>query len=126
MIAIRRDTMPPMRRLRWTIGGTLLLLQLGGIVYARFVPARYFAWAPYDMQTEYTLQVTVNGRELSPEEIQGRYRVSARGRDNRSYQHVIDVIEQTEQRYHPDDKTEARLTYRINGKQEQEWRYHQP
>jgi hypothetical protein len=118
--------MPGMRSLRWTIGLSLLAFQAGAIVYARFVPARYFCWAPFDMQTDYRLEVTVNGKKLSPNEIQRRYRRPARGTDNRSSQHVIDIVELAEQRYHPGDDTEVIMTYRVNGKQEQQWRYRQP
>ncbi len=115
-----------MRTLRWTIGLSLLAFQLGAVVYARFVPARYFCWAPFDMQTDYQLAVTVNGQPLSAAAIQQRYRRPARGTDNRSSRHVMDIIEQTEQRYHPDDRTTVLMTYRVNGKQEQQWRYQQP
>jgi hypothetical protein len=118
--------MPAMRTLRWTIGLSLLALQLGAIVYARFVPTRYFCWAPFDMQTDYRLEVRVNGRKLSPAEIQQRYRRPAGGTDNRSSHHVMDIIAQAEQGYHPDDQTEVQMTYRVNGKQEQQWRYQQP
>jgi hypothetical protein len=115
-----------MRTLRWTIGLSLLAFQLGAVAYARFVPTRYFCWAPFDMQTDYRVDVTVNGRKLTPPEVRERYRRGDRGTDNRSYQHVIDVFEQTEQRYHPGDETEIRMTYRVNGKQEQTWTYRQP
>jgi hypothetical protein len=115
-----------MRSLRWTIGLALLLFQLGAIVYARFVPSRYFCWAPFDMQTEYRLDVTVNGRKLSPPEIQQRYRRPAKGVDNRSTQHLIDIIELAEQRYHSEDAVEAVMIYRVNGKEWQQWDYRQP
>jgi hypothetical protein len=118
--------MPAMRKLRWAIGVALLLFQVGAIVYARFVPARYFCWAPFDMQTDYRLDVHVNGRRLSPAEIQKRYRRPAKGTDNRSSRHLMDIVEQAEHRYHPHDRTEVIMSYRVNGKQEQEWRYHQP
>jgi hypothetical protein len=114
------------RTLRWTIGLTLLAFQVGAIAYARFVPARYFCWAPFDMQTDYRLKVTVNGRQLTPREIQQRYRRLAEGVDNRSTQHLIDIVEQTERLHHPEDRAEVLLTYRINGKQEQQWRYPPP
>ncbi len=104
----------------------MLAFQVAAIGYARFVPARYFCWAPYDMQTDYRLDVTVNGKKLTPAEIQKRYRRPAKGTDNRSSQHVKDIIEQAEQRYHPDDHPEVIMTYRVNGKQEQQWRYRQP
>src|SRR5262245_53492098 len=114
-----------MRTLRWTIGLALLGFQLGALVYARFVPSRYFCWAPFDMQTDYRLEVTVNGKKLSPAEIQKRYRRPAKGTDNRSSRHIMDIVEQTERRCHPYDRVEVLMTYRVNGKQEQQW-HHPP
>ncbi len=115
-----------MRTLRWLIGLSLLAFQVGAIIYARFVPSRYFCWAPYDVQTDYRLEVVVNGRSLTPQEIVQRYRRPAKGTDNRSTQHVIDIIEQTERRYHPNDRIQVVMTYRVNGKPEQQWLYRQP
>lgn len=115
-----------MRVLRWSLGLALLILQLCAIVYARFVPSRYFCWAPFDMQTDYRLEVIVNGRHLSPAEIRERYRKPVQGTDNRSFQHIIDIVEQAERRYHPDDHSDVRMLFRVNGKQEQEWRFRQP
>jgi len=112
--------------LRWAIGFALLAFQVGAIVYARYVPARYFCWAPYDMQTDYVIHATVNGRPLNADEIRLRYRRGPSGTDNRSFQHIIDIVEQAEQRYHPNDRTEVRIGYRINGGREQQWLYRQP
>ena len=107
--------------MRWALGIALLAFQLAAIVYARFVPARYFCWAPYDMQTDYQAEVVVNGRPLSELEIRQRYRRAARGTDNRSVQNVIDFFEQAELRYHPQDQTQITVTYRINGHPEPTW-----
>lgn len=108
---------------RWIPAVALLLFQVGAIVYARFVPSRYFCWAPFDMQTEYTADVEVNGRKLSAAEIRERYRRPMKGVDNRSAQHVIDMFEQAERRYHSGDDTRITLRYRINGHIDGEWRW---
>ena len=42
---------------RLLLASAWLAFQLVAIVYARFVPARYFCWAPYDTQTEYWVTV---------------------------------------------------------------------
>jgi hypothetical protein len=115
-----------MRTLRWTIGLALLAFQVGAIVHARFVPSRYFCWAPFDMQTDYRLEVTVNGKALSAAEISARYRRPAAGTDNRSSQHIMDIVAGAERLYHPHDRTAVVMTYRVNGKQEQQWHYRQP
>ncbi|MBI1791791.1 MAG: hypothetical protein HYR60_30055 [Acidobacteria bacterium] len=109
--------------MRKLLGAALLLFQAGMIVYARFVPSRYFCWAPFDMQTEYALEVTVNGRELSAGEIRRRYRRPRKGVDNRSAQHVIDIIEGYERNYGSGEHAQVVMRYRINGKPEQVWNW---
>jgi hypothetical protein len=115
-----------MPHLKSAIVLALLLFQVVMIAYARFVPSRYFCWAPYDMQTDYQLEITVNGSPLTPAEIRQRYRRSARGTDNRSVQHLIDIIEQSEKRYGAGDSTQVFMRYRVNGKEEEEWRWPNP
>jgi hypothetical protein len=100
----------------------LLVFQLGAIVYARFVPTRYFCWAPFDTQTEYVASAVVNGHKLTPAEFQHRYRRGMRGFDNRSPQHVIDMLQQTEVKHAAlGDKTTIVMKYRVNGKEQREW-----
>ena len=70
-------------KLGFACGLLLLAAQLGGIAYSRFTPLRYFCWAPFDQQTQYTLAVELGGESLSPGQIQGRYRRPATGSDNR-------------------------------------------
>ena len=90
--------------LRFLLCSALLAFQVCAVLYARFVPSRYFCWAPFDMQTEYQAEVSVGGRKLSAKEIQQRYRRGQKGVDNRSVQHVIDIFQQTEERYHRADR----------------------
>lgn len=103
------------------IAAAILLAQVVTVVYARFTPARYFCWAPFDMQTDYKLNVELGGRKLSPAEIRQRYRRPAVGTDNRSVQNLIDILEGVEQR--APEKAAIFMTYRINGNEEHEWRY---
>jgi hypothetical protein len=108
---------------RTILGGGILLFQLVMIGYARFVPARYFCWAPYDIQTEYRLDVSIGGRMLTPPEIRRRYRRPKQGVDNRSIQHVMDIVRQYEETYGRTDRAQVLMKYRINGKEEREWLY---
>jgi len=103
----------------------ILGFQVAMIVYARFVPSRYFCWAPYDIQTEYRLRVEVNGRELTGREIRARYRRPQQGTDNRSPQHVMDIVAGYEERYGRNDHARVTMRYRVNGKEEQIWRWQQ-
>ena len=109
--------------MRLGIGIAILALQALAILYARTGASRYFCWAPFDMQTDYSLRVSINGTALTPAQIRERYKRPAVGTDNRSVQHVIDIIEQTERRYHPQDHCEIRMAYRINGKEEERWSF---
>ena len=102
----------------------LFAFQLGAIVYARFVPTRYFCWAPFDTQTDYTATAIVNGHELTSAEFQKRYRRPKRGFDNRSPQHVIDMLQQAEEKHAAQgDKSTIVMRYRVNGKELREWNW---
>lgn len=102
----------------------LLMFQLGAIIYARFVPTRYFCWAPFDTQTDYVATSLVNGHRLTAAEFQKRYRRNQHGFDNRSPQHVIDMLEQVEEkRAALGDKAKIVMRYQVNGKELREWRW---
>jgi hypothetical protein len=109
-------------RISFAISVLLIVAQLAFIGAARTTNARYFCWAPFDMQTDYALDVSVDGVKLKPEEVRQRYGLPAAGTDNRSVQNLIDRVQLYEERYagHP---AEITMKYRINGKQEQVWRY---
>jgi hypothetical protein len=53
---------------QWLAVG-FIVLQIGLIIQARFIPERFFCWAPHDAQVQYELDVTVTGKKLTPEEI---------------------------------------------------------
>ncbi len=105
------------------IAALLLTAQLLLIGYARTTEARYFCWAPFDMQTDYRLRVTVNARELTPAEIRTRYRRPAAGTDNRSIRNLTDIIEGVERRQAEGKRARVVMRYRINGKEERVWEY---
>jgi hypothetical protein len=110
--------------MRTVIPILLFAFQLGAIAYARFVPTRYFCWAPFDTQTDYVASATVNGHELTAAEFRQRYRRPMRGFDNRSPRHVIDMLQQVEEkRAASGQKAVVVMKYRVNGKELQEWRW---
>jgi hypothetical protein len=119
------DRMVAVKHLRMIIGVAILLFQLVMIGYARFVPARYFCWAPFDIQSDYRIDVKIGDHELTPGEIRRRYRRPRQGTDNRSIQHVMDIVSGVEQTYGRNDHAQVVLKYSVNGKPEQEWRYPQ-
>lgn len=102
----------------------LLAFQLGAIAYARFVPTRYFCWAPFDTQTEYVAKSSINGHELTDAEFRKRYRRPMHGFDNRSPQHVIDMLQQVEEkRSAQGEKASVEMKYRVNGKELRVWHW---
>lgn len=108
-------------RLRFALGVTLLAAQIVMIAVARFHPMRYFCWAPYDSQIEYSISAHLDGRALSPSEIKDRYGLAAESINPRMICQVTDVISYAERRYYPDVQAEVCVSYRVNGKGPQEW-----
>lgn len=110
--------------MRIVIPVLLLVFQFGAIVYARFVPTRYFCWAPFDTQTDYVAQAVVNGHTLTAAEFRKRYRRPMHGFDNRAPSHVIDMLRQVEEkRAALGDKANVTMKYRVNGRSPLEWHW---
>ncbi len=110
--------------LRRAVGVAFILAQLGSIAYARFVPTRYFCWAPFDALATYQLSVVrADGTALTPAEIRARYHRSAKGLEQRAIQHLMDIISQYERTYGRADGIRATLTYRVNGSEERTWQW---
>jgi hypothetical protein len=102
----------------------LLAIQLLLIARSRSSASRYFCWAPFDTQTSYELTVTVPGRgRLSPREVRMRYRLDDYGRDNRSPQHLIDIVSQYEGTLGRPERADALMRYTVNGIHPGEWRW---
>jgi hypothetical protein len=104
-------------------GVLILAIQLGGIAYARFVPTRYLAWAPYDEIVNYEIDVEVGGRRLSEKEASERYRIGSHGRGNRSWAHLTDIIAIYESTRGRDDGASVRMRYTVNGRGPFVWRW---
>lgn len=122
-IVRRKSVKLAVRLLRSSLAVSILLAQVAAIFYARFVPSRYFCWAPFDMQTDYQIEAQINGEHLTPSQIRSRYRRPQKGTDNRSVQHIIDIIQQAEHRYHANDNSEVLLRYSVNGKELKTWKF---
>ncbi|MBX7259141.1 MAG: hypothetical protein K1Y02_22455 [Candidatus Hydrogenedentes bacterium] len=109
--------------MRLAIGISILAAQIVMIGAARFGPMRYFCWAPYDSQNEYRIAVEIEGRSLSPEEIEKRYRIPAQSVNPRAIQEITDVVAHVEGVYRPGDKAEVQVRYRTNGGEERLWQW---
>ena len=107
--------------IRFLAAALLLAFQVGMIGYARFVPSRYFCWAPMDSQNLYEITVVIAGRELGTEEIEARYRQPAVGGNWQAIQHVLDKVRQYEETYGRDDGAEVTVSYTVNGRPRETW-----
>jgi hypothetical protein len=110
-----------MRRLA---GIAFLLLQVAAAIHARFVPSRWLgAWAPNDYAVWYRLQVRVQDRPLSPDEVGQRYGIRAESVYENPPQNLMDIVRQREQTYGRDDNAQVVLTYHEDRGPTQEWRW---
>lgn len=121
----RWNGLPPGFRTSARVGAALALLgfQLVMMTRARFDDARYFSWAPHDSQNEYVIEVRSEGRKLSDEVVEARYRIPPRGVDPRAIAHVIRLVQQYEAENDPDGSLEVRVRWRTNGGPERSWRH---
>ena len=90
-----------------------------GIAVGRFVPVRYFCWAPFEETSFYEIEATLNGTQLDPSGILKRYGLGQQGRNNRAIHHVIAVLRWQEK--HSIEQAQVRLKYQTNGGEEQIW-----
>jgi predicted DCC family thiol-disulfide oxidoreductase YuxK len=70
--------------MRMFVGIAILAAQLVMVGVARVHPIRFYTWAPFDSQNEFKIQTTVDGRALTPAEIQLAVSQTAAGRSPRS------------------------------------------
>lgn len=109
--------------IRTTLAAAFLLFQVVMIVRARFHDARYYCWAPHDRQTEYTIEVEIDGRRLTPTEVADRYRDPWRGVNPRSDTHVLAFVRQYEQTYGRGDDARVVVHYSVNGGPMERWQW---
>ena len=110
-------------KLRFILGILFLVLQIASVVYARFIPERFFCWGPYDNQTNYNIAVTIDNKQLSLDEIHERYRYKSHGWEQRTIHNVFAYVSQYEATYGIDDNAKIVITYSTNGRAKQKWTY---
>lgn len=109
-------------KIRLFIGILFLSLQMISIGYARFIPERYFCWAPYDIHTKFEVFVTIDGKLLTNEEARQRYRYKMKGWEQRSIYNVMALITQYESTYGKRENADVQIIYSINGHPEKLWK----
>lgn len=108
-------------KIRYAIGMIFLLLQLFLMVEARFIPERFFCWAPYDEHTYYEISVSIDGQSLSSDEIQERYKVFAKDWEPRAIHNIFSIVKQYEATYGKNENAKVSIVYSINGHKKQLW-----
>lgn len=110
-------------KVRVFIGILFLLLQIGSIVYARFIPERFFCWAPYDQHTNFKVFVTLDDKTLTTEQAVARYKYKMSGWEQRSIDNIFSLISQYEQTYGKEENASVLVKYSTNGHEEKEWTF---
>lgn len=108
---------------RKTIGILFLVAQCGSVALARFIPERFFCWAPYDEHTSIQTVVKLGATELSPKQVAERYRYVLNGWEVRSIHNALNIIEQYETTHGAGDSAEVTVKYSRNGHPTRIWRY---
>ncbi|MCB1122048.1 MAG: hypothetical protein KJT03_10895 [Verrucomicrobiae bacterium] len=111
----------PTDHLKRGIAILLILGQIAGIVVARFLPERYFSWAPYEEVTLYEIKASVDFKNLSPHEILERYGLTPVGRQDRSIHNVISILRWREKQ--DGQESQVILTYSTNGGPQHVWQW---
>ncbi|MCK5443430.1 MAG: hypothetical protein KAJ23_16210 [Maribacter sp.] len=110
-------------KLKYFLGGIFLFIQICSIVYARFIPERFFCWAPYDEETYLNTIIIVGDKSLSKKEVNNRYRYQVNGWEPRSVNNVFNIIEQYEKTYGENENAQVTVKYKTNGHKMKEWVY---
>jgi hypothetical protein len=103
------------------LGIAVLLIQVGLIIYARFIPERYFCWAPYDQCTQYSIEVSISGKPLEKGELWNRYRINPDDWDARSAANIISIVQRFESTLGTKDNARVTIHYTTNGHPERQW-----
>ena len=125
---------------RLLLAVAVLLAQCVVAFWQHLGDTRYFTWAPNDYLVTYGLQVTVDGRRLTQEEISHRYHLSFTERLDRDDKEELG-LNMRERHVHEDppqslldritryetggfgSPARVRLIYQLNGGEEHRWRW---
>ena len=110
-------------KVRYFVGIIFLGIQFLSIVYSRFIPERFFCWAPYDEQIFYEVKASNSERFLTKYELEKRYHRNVEGWEQRSIYNLFNIIEQYESTYGKKDSLHIEVKYSKNGHKEKKWLY---
>ncbi len=112
--------------LRKIIGMLFLAAQCVSMAIARFVPEKFFCWAPYDEHTSLNTRVWLKDQELDRKQIDQRYRYFLNGWEPRAIHNVFDIVEQYETTYGAGDSAQVLIQYSTNGHPHKKWHFPNP
>lgn len=119
-----QNKLPSQRmKYRFYLSSLFIIVQVGLIIYARFIPERFFCWAPYDTHVRFEVSVKINDSIYRHKELEDRYHYHMKGWEQRSIHNVLSLIEQYEKTYGKMDNAEVEMIYSINGHKEEKWTY---
>src|SRR5262245_56709606 len=101
----------------------LLSFQVVMIFWARFSPMRFFCWAPHDYQNDDQIEVVLDGKKLTNDAVERRYRMRAVGINPRAIEHVFHAVQQYEESYGRSARASVVVKYRTNGGPVGQWRW---
>jgi hypothetical protein len=110
---------------RFIIGILFISIQLASIIYARFIPERFFCWAPYDSHTLFEVFVTIDSKTLSQQETEKRYGYKMKGWEQRSIHNIFSLVKQYERTYGKKDNASVIIIYSTNGHPKKTWKLKQ-
>ncbi len=121
---------------RVLVAGGLVLAQLAFICFTHLSgsPYRFFVWAPNDYSLDYVISAQVNGRTLSSQELEQRYRLSGPSysfEDSRGFyedppEHLTHYLRLAEHTYGGNDRVRITLHYTFNGHEPVVWTWSRP
>ena len=103
------------------VGILLLVLQICSVIYAQFIPERFFCWRPFDNHTSYRIEVKIKEKQLELHDIEKRYRYKSEGWEPRSIYNVFSIVSQYELSYGLKDSAQVKIYYNSNGKENEMW-----
>ena len=97
----------------------LLAAQFIGILRGQLVDDRFFAWAPHDQLTRFTVRAQKDGQQISAEQIALRYGLPAEDWHHRG--NVQTVIRVAEGRMSPAERWDVQLRFQVNRRAPRDW-----
>jgi hypothetical protein len=93
------------------------------VARARFVEDSFFSWAPHDRHVLYRIEYRVGGVGPPGDGAARRYGLPAEGWNSHAEGDLFWVIRTREERLPAAARAEVTVTYRVNGRDWQTWRY---